>query len=562
MEKVKFAIGFAAGRTNVCDIINSYYDDMLEQISRYKKKVELNIYILIDLNYQEKELEEFYKLSSSVLKSNVKIKYITPELINLEKILLMTKNDLKQEEAEMFIGTGHARCRNTILYYALKDEIDYLLFWDDDEYPVANVLNEDGSISWIKQDNILNHLEYIENCDVTIGHHCGYISPIPYFDCKSKENEESVKTYIEAISNDIVTWESIKEKFIKHNGVTYANKDIIDNKKAWEIESQNGGKWVAGSTLCLNLNNMEKIPAFFNPEGARGEDTFFSTKLNKAKVIRVPIYHFHDGFLKYTNILNKEYPETLKKITFKDKGSGKRFFKASIGWMKYKPLFVYITDKFNCDSKLKIVEEKLNKSIPVINKMFNNIDFNIVLKEFLKYRENVLKDFDKYEEINKLWKKITKSEKFNYDISRYKPKYEKDIKDFIINICCNEYGFKNLEQDFLNADYSIYEETGNNNNFFIMFDDEKIIGTIITEINNNIAVIKGLYVADDYRKKGIAQRLFDEILEYIKKQGVKNIKLGTYTEMTKAIKFYEKNGFIENINERIDNERYYYLKLK
>ena len=67
---------------------------------------------------------------------------------------------------------------------------------------------------------------------------------------------------------------------------------------AYEIKKVGAGKWVAGSTLCLNLNHLSKIPAFYNPEDARGEDTFFSTQLINSKVIKVPVYHFHDGFLK------------------------------------------------------------------------------------------------------------------------------------------------------------------------------------------------------------------------------------------------------------------------
>ena len=48
-KKVKFGIGFVTGRPNVCRIVNSYYNDMLEQVSKYKKEVELTIFILFDI---------------------------------------------------------------------------------------------------------------------------------------------------------------------------------------------------------------------------------------------------------------------------------------------------------------------------------------------------------------------------------------------------------------------------------------------------------------------------------------------------------------------------------
>ena len=89
--------------------------------------------------------------------------------------------------------------------------------------------------------------------------------------------EESFKKFIEGISNDIVNWENIKERFQKDNGVTYAKKTILENK-AYEIEYDGTGKWIAGSTLCLNLKSLDKIPAFYNPNGARGR-YLFSTLL-------------------------------------------------------------------------------------------------------------------------------------------------------------------------------------------------------------------------------------------------------------------------------------------
>ena len=36
-----------------------------------------------------------------------------------------------------------------------------------------------------------------------------------------------------------------------------------------------------------------------------------------SKVIEMPVYHFHDAFLKYTNILNEKYPKKLRKIKIK-----------------------------------------------------------------------------------------------------------------------------------------------------------------------------------------------------------------------------------------------------
>lgn len=60
-----------------------------------------------------------------------------------------------------------------------------ILYWDDDEYPVACIKNNTNeNIKWKAQNNILGHLENIENADITFGHRCGYNSPLPYMELK------------------------------------------------------------------------------------------------------------------------------------------------------------------------------------------------------------------------------------------------------------------------------------------------------------------------------------------------------------------------------------------
>jgi len=410
MEKVTFGIGFATGRDNVCNIINSYYKDMLEQVSRFNKEVKLQIYILFDTSYRGTSREDFYKIKNEV-KNFINIKYITPEDIEEERINLIENCGITSEEAELFAGYGHAKCRNTVMHFALKDKVDYLLFWDDDEYPFAVTKDENGKLTWIKQDNLLTHLVNIEDADITIGHHCGYISPIPYIDYKKNNCEVELSEYISAVSNDIISWENIKERFELDNGVTYANKEIIENEVVTDIEEENGGKWVAGSTLCINLRHVDKIPAFFNPVGARGEDTFFSTKLLKSRVLRVPTYHFHDGFLKYTSIMDNEFPTELRKIKQdeEDEDVLKRFLKASIGWIKYKPLYMYITDKQNYEINENQIEKNLKLSIPKMNKIFNINKFDKVLNEFYVYSRNVKDDYKYFKRVNGIWNKIKDS---------------------------------------------------------------------------------------------------------------------------------------------------------
>ena len=245
-----------------------------------------------------------------------------------------------------------------------------------------------------------------EKADVTIGYHCGYISPIPYIDYTDDFQEKDMKEFIEAVSNDIISWESIREKMNKNNGATFANEDIANGHGEHEIKSIGGGKWVAGSTLCLNLNNKNKIPAFYNPPLARGEDTFFSTLLGNSKTMRIPVYHFHDGFLKYTEIMEEKYPKTLRKINVREEKVKSRFLRASLGWIKYKPLLLYITDKNTYRQKINEMTEKLERTVPKLNEVFADTCFNELLRELEKYDNDVEKHYQEYLKTNEIWKNL------------------------------------------------------------------------------------------------------------------------------------------------------------
>ena len=404
-KKIELGIGFVTGRPNACQIINKYYRTIVEQAKRYNENVNVTIFILYDINYQQTGKEEFYIIHPEVYK-DINIKYITPENIEEDKKILKGRYGFTTKEAEFILGYGHSKGRNTLMYYALKRRMDYLLFWDDDEYPVACVKEENGQIQWIPQDNIIKHLENIKAADVSVGYHCGYISPIPYMELNEEIEEKIFKSYIEAISNELVEWDNIKRIMQKNNGVTYADPDIARGEGKYEIGLEKGSKWVAGSTLCLNLKRIENIPAFYNPPGARGEDTFFSMMLDNCKVIKTPVYHFHDGFLKFTSIMSGKFPKKLRKIEPKDENVASRFYKASVGWLKYKPLLLYIRNKKEYKFEINKIRENLQVSIPAMNEIFKDQSFESLLEILNTYDENVQKHYKEFQETNRIWTKI------------------------------------------------------------------------------------------------------------------------------------------------------------
>lgn len=405
-KPIEFGIGFLTGRTNICNIINNCYKDMIEQLQNYPEEVNLTIFILYDLEYQHTSREEFYTLKDDVYRK-IHIKYITPEDIEEEKKILKSRYNLTKSEVNLILGTGYARARNAIMYFALKRKIDYLLFWDDDEYPYANVKEENGSITWKKQDNLLEHLKVIRYSDVTVGHRCGNMSPVPYIEFEKDEiKEQTFKKYIDAVSNEAISWEKVKKLMNKDNGMTFAEPDITEGKDKIVLKHVGIENWILASGICINLTHIDKIPAFYNPPLARGEDAFFCTLLSEAKVVQVPTYHFHDSFLKYTGIVKGKFPKRFEKIPLNDPAIGERFLRASIGWIKYKPLLMYIMQRNTYLRDIEIAKENLKNSIENIDAIFPNHDFLCLVGELEKYDENVQKHYGEYLKTNDVWNRI------------------------------------------------------------------------------------------------------------------------------------------------------------
>ena len=89
-DTIEFGIGFVTGRPNVCKIINSYYENIIEQVANMDKQVNITIFILYDMEYQFTKRTDFYGIIPQVYK-NIKIKYITPEDIEEEKKILVSR---------------------------------------------------------------------------------------------------------------------------------------------------------------------------------------------------------------------------------------------------------------------------------------------------------------------------------------------------------------------------------------------------------------------------------------------------------------------------------------
>ncbi len=403
-ENIQVGIGFATGRRGFQRVLRSYIHNWKESGLVDNKKILLNLFIAYDLSYANTKVTDFTRvlpelvdqINSKNFIGSLDIKYEMEELIRL-KILT-------QKEAERLFRKGYAGKRNAVLYYAIKNKMDYLLFLDDDEYPVA-VTNTRKTAVWGGQHVLSTHLKDLDQADITHGSHCGYISPIPCIEYNDIMMESDFRTFIEAISNDILCWDKIKSVMVD-GGVTYANPQILTSDLAFEVQEQNRSKFISGSNLGINLKDPKRVFPFYNPPGARGEDTFLSTCLSQRKVMRIPCYTFHDGFSTYNHLLEGVLPIKLKHIKANDEKIITRFYKACLGWVRYKPLLVYITKPESYEETIQEMRKRLDDSVPKLCEFFNQPDFINVIVELERYHKNVKKHYNEFLNTQESWAKL------------------------------------------------------------------------------------------------------------------------------------------------------------
>lgn len=403
-KNIKVGIGFATGRKTFQRVLRTNIYNWQESGLVENIKISLNLFVAYDLNYNKTKTTDYTNMKPDLVEKIDSSTFIAGNAIKEEIDYLIRENVINFDEARMIFGRGYAAKRNAVLYYSIKHHMDYLIFLDDDEYPLA-VTNSRSTTIWGGQYVLLNHLEHIIQADITHGHHCGYISPIPYMEFNDTLSEADFRSFIEAISNDIINWDTLKA-VMKNGGVTYADTKILTSDEAIEVQETNRAKFISGANLCINLTDPRRIFPFYNPPGARGEDTFLSTCLSERKVLRVPCYTFHDGFSTYNHLLEGVLPIRLKFIKADTEQIITRFYKACIGWIRYKPLLLYITQPDQYEEKIQEMREQLTMTLPKICAYFGQPDFMKVLAELEKYDRNVKKHYYEFGETQRIWAKI------------------------------------------------------------------------------------------------------------------------------------------------------------
>jgi hypothetical protein len=102
-------------------------------------------------------------------------------------------------------------------------------------------------------------------------------------------------------------------------------------------------------------------------------------------------------------------PLQLKPISADSEHIIERFYNACIGWVRYKPLFIYITQRDCFPEIMEEMKNKLTVTLPKICEYFGKPEFMNIIKELNAYEKNVEKHYDQFVQAQQLWKKIIKN---------------------------------------------------------------------------------------------------------------------------------------------------------
>ena len=132
-------------------------------------------------------------------------------------------------------------------------------------------------------------------------------------------------------------------------------------------------------------------------------------------------------------------------------------------------------------------------------------------------------------------------------ITTYQEAHKTAIGELIINIQRGEFNVPLTLADQPDlADIPNFYQQGKGNFWVALNDAAQVVGTLaVIDIGGESGTIRKMFVHRDYRGKefGIAQQMFDTLIAWGNKEGLKHFYLGTLERLGAARRFYERNGF-------------------
>ncbi len=145
-------------------------------------------------------------------------------------------------------------------------------------------------------------------------------------------------------------------------------------------------------------------------------------------------------------------------------------------------------------------------------------------------------------------------------IRKYEAQYQNRLFQFL-EICLPQSG-REFEP---NGRHKMYNNVpGYFEHFWCLFDGEDMIGTAaLKKLDSGRCELKALYLLEKYHKKGLGRRLLNTAIQKAQQDGYEEMYLDTLSSSKKAIRLYEKTGFVktERYNDNYMAEIFMILKL-
>lgn len=152
------------------------------------------------------------------------------------------------------------------------------------------------------------------------------------------------------------------------------------------------------------------------------------------------------------------------------------------------------------------------------------------------------------------------------EILHFQPKHQQ-VTEAFLNTIYREMGWVDQGGELTNL-YN-YFHLPHDGFFLLAREDAKIIGTAGSlRLNDKEAVMKRFYIHTNHRGTGVAKKLLEEFIKNAKAMNITRIVLDVSKNNKRAIRFYEKNGFVRYYqnpipgwNESLQPATYYYYFL-
>ena len=134
------------------------------------------------------------------------------------------------------------------------------------------------------------------------------------------------------------------------------------------------------------------------------------------------------------------------------------------------------------------------------------------------------------------------------------------LRDISVSTFVESFAPYNTEQnmnDYIATAFSIEkltkELTASGSSFYFIYIDNDLagylklnVGESQTELHQDSSLeIERIYILGKYQSKKLGQLLFEKAIEIAKQKMVKYVWLGVWEKNSRAIQFYQKNGFVE-----------------